>query len=404
MHTEFPTKLSLREFAQIIGIHPLHLAQINYDPPAVRTSLCAAPYFQYPYQDTDRVSRSEIAQAILEAETLMEKQLRFRLLPSWEREEFHEMSDAMKLPRVVGVQTRFGHVIAGGARAVELLGTPSIVWSDEDSDLYFETGTVVINGLTDQLPNGTCEVRLFFPGHGGEPEWEIKPVRSAVLASGTLTATFWRETAVKPELYESLTPSGVAYDDDSKFLDTVDVYRVYNDTTRAQQLLWSSLHGGCIAGPDFATWNEQDAQLLAVNQRSGLVQLRPALWSDTDLVWSSRAWSSPYPVEASNLYYYAGFQDKSRACGARDMDWRFRNAVAFLAASMLDRAPCDCSADQWHYYREDLATDEGSEDFGTFRTPTGVLDNPFGTRRGAVIAWRRVKDPGVRVGAGVAAS
>lgn len=405
MHTDYPTKLSMRDFCQIIGINPLHVGGIDTQTiPNIRGQLCAGPYMQYPYQDADRVSRSEIAQAILEAETLIETQLRFRLLPSWERQEFHQYSDALKLPRVAGLQTRWGHVIAGGSRAVELLGTPAVVWSDVDGDGYKETGTLTINGLTDQLPNGTCEVRIYHPGHDAEPAWEIKPLRVARLTAGTLTVTFWRETAVKPELYEQLVPQPIIWDTDAQFLATVDVYREWNDTAQAQQLLWSSLHGGCVAGPDFATWNEQDANLLATNPRLGQVQLRPALWSDTDLVWSSRSWSSPYPLEAVNLYYYAGYQDKGQSCGARDMDIRFKNAVAVLAASMLDRPPCDCTADQWHYYREDLALDDGSEDFGTFRTPTGVLDNPFGTRRGAVMAWRRVKDPGVRVGAGVAAS
>jgi hypothetical protein len=396
MHTDYAPKLSLREFAQIIGIHPLHLAGLRLDLSG-NTQFCDAPYFQYPYQTADRVSRSEIANAIVEAETQLENQLGYRLLPAWEREEFH--AGVGHSPR-----TNWGHVIAGGCRGAELLGTATVAWSDEDADTYKETGTLVINGLTTQLPNGPCEVRIFHKDHDAEASWEVKPLRSATLVAGTLTVKFWRETAVKPELYEGYNVDGIEALEDAPFVTELDVYRIFNDRTCPQQLLWANPHGSCLAGPDFATWNEQDAQMIAFDQRLGLMQLSPAQYSDTALVWSSRSFLSPYPVDAVNLYYYAGYQDKGKACGAREMDDRWRNAVSYLAASMLDRPPCDCTADQWHYYREDLALVDGSEDFGTFKNATGENLNPFGTRRGAVMAWRRVRDSGVALGRGVAAS
>jgi hypothetical protein len=45
---------------------------------------------------------------------------------------------------------------------------------------------------------------------------------------------------------------------------------------------------------------------------------------------------------------------------------------------------------QFHYYQQDMArTDSGNETFSAISSSD--LTNPFGTRRGHVMAWRRVK-------------
>jgi hypothetical protein len=408
MATQYPSKLSLRRFADILGIHPLHLLGINFVPAGGRIRTCDNPYFQWPWQDSDRVSREEMAQALQEAETQIEQQLHYRLLPSWENEEFHslvkprpELVNNGRDPRGYwdAFRTDWAWLIAGGRRGNLLLGQPDITWSDEDEDGYKETGTITLAVASDV---SACEIRLYNPGKGPADGFEIKPIRSAASNAGTLTVTFYRECCVKPALYEGYDAGGIDGTDDTKFEAALDVYQVFNDRSINGRMLWEAVGGGCIAGPDQGSYNAQTAAVLARDARIGLVTLAPAEWDPSDSIWHARAFTMFKGPDAVDVSYYAGWQDKSQQCGVRDLDPSWARAITQLACSMLDRPPCDCTADQWHYYREDLAQEEGSDDFGTFRTPQGLtLDNPFGTRRGAVEAWRKISRNDNRIGQGV---
>lgn len=416
MRTDFPTKLSLSEWARIIGIHPLHFAQIQFAPQG-KAIFCAQPYFQYPWQDVDRVSRDEIAQAILEAETAIERALGARLMPSWENDEYHvvekprpeliNFSGTTQRGYNMGVQSDWGHIISGGIRAVTLLGNPGVSWSSSGaSGAQDDVGTVTIAGLVAaDLPNDVCEVRLFFENHAGDPEWEIKPLSSVTLAGGVLTITFRRELAVLPAMEEAFDPVGLVWTTDANFAADLDVYRVYNDDTTQATILWEPVGGcGCVVGGSSCVqcqWSSQVACLLPRDFRTGIFGFTPASYDATNARFVTTSFSGLKAPDAIRMYYYAGIQDKGRQCGARDLDRSWQRAIAVYAASMLDRAPCDCSNDQWQVWREDLSLDEGSEDFGMYRTPTNVLENPFGSRRGAVTAWRRILASQDLIGGGV---
>ena len=72
------------------------------------------------------------------------------------------------------------------------------------------------------------------------------------------------------------------------------------------------------------------------------------------------------------------------------MDRFLELAVAYYAAALLDRPICECNniktwVDHW---QRDLAIAGAEEGLSV---SADDLDCPFGTRRGAVFAWRRVK-------------
>jgi len=81
------------------------------------------------------------------------------------------------------------------------------------------------------------------------------------------------------------------------------------------------------------------------------------------------------------------------------MEDHWKRIVAHFASSLLDRPPCDCALTDWEYWREDLALAGGSDatgnQTGLFRAVDSDLDNPFGTRRGMLAAWRAVKREGM---------
>ena len=90
------------------------------------------------------------------------------------------------------VKTRYGKIIAPGRRAVGEVKVPTVgievSYSSEDGIAGFdETVTVEVDTtLTDE-----CEIKVYFAGHGGDPDWEIRPARTKSISLGKFTATFW---------------------------------------------------------------------------------------------------------------------------------------------------------------------------------------------------------------------
>jgi len=76
------------------------------------------------------------------------------------------------------------------------------------------------------------------------------------------------------------------------------------------------------------------------------------------------------------------------------MDRKFQVAVARMAAAELARPICACDEANRELYRWqfDLARTGGANDESYGAVSATDLDNPFGTRRGHVYAWRMIKE------------
>jgi ribosomal protein L9 len=88
---------------------------------------------------------------------------------------------------------------------------------------------------------------------------------------------------------------------------------------------------------------------------------------------------------------YAGFPlDAERQAMAR----KFQTVVARLAMAELARPVCACESAnrELHNWQFDLARSAGSNDetFGFISRED--LANPLGTRRGAVFAWKQIRN------------
>src|SRR3990167_2065614 len=134
------TKLSLARWAELIGIHPLHFEQVIL--PDMPPTVCAQPWLQHPWQGVDRIGRDDLAQAIRLAEDDIERELKTRLLPSWEVDEWHHTERTLR-PELTNLSvtdirgkgqlttTRWGNFISGGIQAKTLvLAGGGIVYSD----------------------------------------------------------------------------------------------------------------------------------------------------------------------------------------------------------------------------------------------------------------------------------
>lgn len=407
------TKLPLDRWAQLVGLNPMHFngVYVPSHPPTV----CEQPWMQHPYQAVDRVGREDVAQAIAQAESDLEKELSFRLRPTWEVSEwrptirpwnpaFHNLSVTDLRGFGPVAQAKWGYFISGGIRSKEVVDAGvTVVWSDADGDGYNETGTVTVAAVAFTDP---CEAALYFPVAGpvteaGDDRWQIRPVNASI-ASTNLTVTFRREQTVLAATQERLIPPtddshlrGVDGTDNNQFLTTVDVYRVYNDPQLQVQFLWEPK--GCAlcngTGCEGCSYSVQYGCLMIRDDpRHSIVSYRPATWNEDTWEFDVANWSIYREPDLVRLYYYAGWRDTQQDCPTLSMDPIWERAVAYYAASLLDRPVCECNnvgayIDQW---REELA--RTSVDGVTRRLSEADLRNPFGTKRGAIFAWNRMDE------------
>lgn len=403
-----PTKLPLATFARILGIHPLHFEGVAYTPTDRTANICQSAMPQYSWQANDRISREEIGLAIANAEEMIEQQLRFRLLPSWESDEwkqaarpspsnFHGYSAVDIRGHASTVEASWGHIISGGIEAKTLLaaGQP-INWSDEDGDGLEELGTVVVAGVSSAV--AACEAEIYYPGHDGDAEWQIRPATAALVGT-TLTITFKRELCIVEDILESLNdPDPADYSDDTDFLDEVDVYRHYNNPATQATLMWEP--SGCyncqMSGCSLCAYSVQTGCLhLRSTPKQAVLGWSPGEYDANTNAFTPGALVMGRSPDLVRLYYYAGLTPKRGCINVMEPVWA--RAVAYLACALLDRPLCDCTTNVWERWREDLAVLSGGDQTVTFSfgTREAAAACPFGTTRGALYAWQRVTEPDV---------
>lgn len=399
------TKLPIDTWAAIFGIHPLHLNQIQVDADA--NSICEQAWFEHEWQDSDRVGREALAVAIAQAESDIEEQLGFRLVPSWERDEWHAVTRPYhpEFVNLSGTDTHgyrsavgadWGYFIAGGIEQKDLLQAGAAVayaaaTGSFDDTSYPETATVVVTVAQGAEP---CEVAVYYPGKGGDDAWEIRPI-NVVVSGTTATITFRRELAVLEGLQEDLRPHVLDGLDDTNFLTTVDVYHHWNNPQQQATMVWEPLPGcGCnTSGCVSCSQSVQTACTFGRGEpRLSIVAYAPADWDPTALAFTPAAQCIGRDADALRLYYYAGQRDNGQNCANVAMNRDWARTVAYYAASFLDRPLCGCTAlnQQIQRWTQDLAFETGADETGAYKMSDSDLDNPLGTRRGAVYAWRRI--------------
>ena len=85
------------------------------------------------------------------------------------------------------IHTKRGRVIAAGRRVSTLLGTPavsgaSLVYTDPNSDGWDTLATIAVPTTLTNV----SEIKLYFTDNGGDPLWEISPVKSKVITGGNV--------------------------------------------------------------------------------------------------------------------------------------------------------------------------------------------------------------------------
>lgn len=381
------TLLPLDRFFRLVGVHPLHVNQVVFTNNQPQT--CGAVLFQQAWQNADAMAREEIAHAIAQAEGIIAEQVGYKLLPTWEVDEvlqFNNTKGWYTWPwgHAPAYEVAWKHVLSGGieAKSLILAGRP-ITYTDPDGDGYFELATITC-ATTVTEPE---EIAIYYPGESGSDEWEIRPI-SVVISGGTATITCRREQLVAKNLLIVLDPEAVDGSVVGNFLTTVDVYRHYNDPQTQVQFMWE---GGCSCGESAChacTYTVQNGCLLVRNPRLGFVAGSPADWNAESSAFDSALFSACRSPDKARVWYRAGLRYRNSVL---TMHPQWERVVANLALTLMDRPFCGCTSLE-HVTRlakEDFALQKVDGD--SYRVSRFLLENPIGTTRGAIEAWRMIQ-------------
>lgn len=379
---------------------------------------CSDFWPQYAWQYNDRLSREELARAIYGAEQDIARAVGYFPAPTWIAQEIqpiarHYRRDLWQAGarNVRGahksVKLQYGKFIQAGRRAVSAVEAgAAVVRTDPDGDGYSELATITsATTLTDE-----CEIKLYFAGKSGAPEWEIRPLLSKTITGGNVVITVNSWQLFDPALWE-LYPgesiqsgpfTAIDINTAGNYVTTVDVYREYNDFSQASAVFYwepdpinstgfcSTCAGSGCTACSLTTQNG------CLHQRgspdAGIGVPVPGSYSASTSAWSQAAFSVCRDPDSVKVYYFCGDLAEGwlggSTCEALSEIWA--QTIAELATARLSKPPCSCNHVRARYeeLRRDLAV-IGRES-STILDPN-LLSNPFGTRAGELMAWRRIQ-------------
>ena len=385
-----PTLLSLSRFAEILGLNPWYFSQATTATYDGDTS-CDPLFLQFAWMDADKLSREDIARAIDQAEQDIANRLGWWPAPKWITDEDHRYPPHhdKALFGVYGINQRgqgksvtskWAKVRAVGQQAKTLISAGVAV------NITGENVTVSVATTVTE----TSEIEVYFRVADGADEaasdtYRIRPLKVTITAgAATITGKKW--LFLDPTLWDA--PDSIDGDDASNYVTLVDVYRVYNDPSDPADFYWETLPEGCTdtdnSGCQFIT---QTACLLIRNADNGFLVPSPAEWDADTSSFTEQSFSQNWEPDKVRINYRAGYP-----LGADgEMDDYWARAVAYYSCALLGRESCDCgNASKFMLrWQEDLALN--AESGKNYQLSAEVLNCPFGTERGAVFAWQRVK-------------
>ena len=414
---EYPlpyTLLSLGRYAQMLGISPLHFWGAStpaLNPVVFPITDCSSVWFQHDWQNSDQVSREQVVNAIAEAEGEIAHLLGYWPAPVWLAQEEHMFErpyDRQYFGNGLNIRNNyksvaasFGRVVEVGQRVVALVGTAtvagaSLLYTDEDNDGFYETATISLPTLL----TDPCEIKVYCTGHTGDPDWEIRPVRKKVISGGVLTITLDSWLLIDRTLYElyptDLGPMAIDVSTTVNFVVSVDVYREYTSSILPSTIFyWASSEGSCSVcggtGCNACAASTSTGCALIRDASAGLLAPTPATYDVATGTWTADSWGNCREPDYVQLWYKAGEIDQKflRGLSCEPLSIYWAQAIVWLATARLDRPLCSCgnvqAAVDW--LREDLALSESGH---SHALSLSLIDNPLGTLRGEVMAWKRI--------------
>lgn len=425
------TLLALEDFRRVLGWHPHHFWGLSDNVKTPVNTSCDDVLKQYAWQDTDAAGRADIAEAIESAERILRDYLGYDIAPRYREEtvawpRYYDKSRERHAPWDAEgrwIATRLpngGYVQAVGVESLTLVGTVTVaapaalVFSDRDGDGLYDTFTATM-ATTQTDPD---KLALYFAsgdrldGESAGERWRIRPV-SVSLSAGTATIRGRLWLLVRPVKYEGignaaldptdLTATGPYAQSLEVYVRTTDPDGETRETSQAV-VIWETTpcHGwwcccdGCANAVTDPTTSPRDPAAIAYaiaragvrDSKLGNLGVGEALRDAATGVWSSRAWGVCREPDRVTLRVLAGYPLEDG-----NVARQFQTLTARMAMAELGRpvVACQQANRELHVWQTDLARSAGNNDevFGFISRED--LNNPFGTRRGHVFAWKQVK-------------
>lgn len=240
----------------------------------------------------------------------------------------------------------------------------------------------------------------------------MRPLRSASIVGTTLTITIDSWMLLDPALWEALPnaaadPTAINMDVAANFVTQVDIYREFNDVTaQSSQFFWEDgpenllLNTCSSCGSIFSN---NDCPACSLRFQNGCVYVRdvnrgivvpvPATYDSDDARWEEDQFSICREPDQVKLWYKAGDVDQRFLAGTtcQPMPEYWAQAITWLAATRVERPFCMCTNVQAMQQRLRVDLRQSDPDGPTYFLTEEEARNPFGTRRGELMAWRRLR-------------
>lgn len=409
--------LPLDTFREIIGYNPWHFWGLANSIVPV-TSGCNDVVYKWSWQNVDAVGRQEILDAIETAESRLREYLGFSVAPRYRTEtiEYPSIYDKrfIRANSVDGsgqwasVILSEGKVQAIGVESLTLIGNANVTFSDADGDGLDETWTASIA----TTETDTAKIAVYFTAsdrldsEGVGDAWRIQPVQVSI-SGGTATVRGRSWLLVKPIKYEGFNKEGLDPDDTSNLVSQVAIYKRTTDPdgqtvgTSQGVLYWEtepypSWALGCCG--DSTLFGDSSTDPAAVAQGIARVGIRDAergivfpgyaTYNSDTSSWESIAWGTCRPPDRVLIRYLAG---EPLVNGQMNKTWQ--TIVARLAAAEMPGRICACDAAnrQLYHWQFDMSRAAGAND-EQYSIGGRDLENPLGTKRGEVYAWKQIQN------------
>lgn len=432
------TLLSLPRFAKIMGINPVHFAGGYGDTIyPLKDNACSNIWARYSWQQSDIVSHYELAMTIEGVERDIANVLGYWPAPVWTSRELSPFPSFYRpeLTTYYGrqypdglrksVSTRWKKLISGGRRGTTLIKeattSDGLQYLDLDSDGFPETARVTATTTV----TSACEIKVYHAGYSGLQGWEIRPHRNITLSGGTVTIDFDSWLFIDPSALSAPTDwdefAAINLNDNSNLASAVDVYREFNDTTTfSSRFFWEptdcdtcqqcslTLESGAtvvLGGGSGDSVNcticglqAQNGCTIVQDRESGSVTPSPGSYDSDADVFTMDSWAINRDPDQVQIWYYSGAIEEEylRGVSCEPLSHFWAQTIAYMTAARLERPMCGCSnvIALGEHMRKDIAF---SGDDTSFLVDFGILSNPFGTKRGELIAWQRVSNMGERI-------
>lgn len=393
-------------FRKEFEYHPFHFWGVSGASIPVLSS-CNALVREYNWQNGDRAGRADIRSGLMTAEARLTSFLGYSPIPHYviENLPFPHYYDARyshtgyDAPdgRYLTVQAQEKSIIAAGSETLTFVGTAALVYSDEDGDGILESWTASIATTETEADNIAVYYRATdrLNGEGVSDRWRIAPVRISI-TGGIATATGKTWQVVRPILYEGFADESIDIAVTGNFATHLDIYTrktVSGSTfdTAAAVLIWESSpypysnYLYPVTSSDPAAYAYALARVGVRDASNGILTIGEAVYDATAGTWAAvNDWYSCWkrPPDRMILRYYAGTNIP-----------RAQNIINRLAACEIARPICACETANraFYHWTFDLSRSSGNNDEAYSLISSENLNNPFGTQRGQVYAWRETK-------------